>query len=308
MPKDLHELPKLRDGLSYLYVERCRIDQDELSIALVNKEGRTPVPCASLGVLMLGPGTTVTHAAITALADNGCSVIWCGEEGVRFYAAGLGETRKALRLMHQARCVCDDALRREVAWRMYELRFGYRLDEERGDASLNTLRGMEGARMREAYAACGEQYNVRWTGRRYTRKDWYQADPINRALSAASACMYGVCHAAVVSSGYSPALGFMHTGKQLSFVFDVADLYKTEITLPLAFGVTAESSKDVEERVRHAARDAFREKRLLQRIVEEMDALLDLPGESEGSVGDVDSDPAMPAALWEELWNNMTEP
>lgn len=308
MPKDLRELPKLRDGLSYLYVERCRIEQDEFSIMLVDKEGRTPVPCASLGVLMLGPGTTVTHAAISALADNGCSAIWCGEEGVRFYAAGLGETRKALRLMHQARCVCNDDLRREVAWRMYELRFGYRLTEEDGDLSLNTLRGMEGARMRDAYASAAEEYGVRWTGRRYTRSDWHRADPINRALSAASACLYGVCHAAVISSGYSPALGFMHTGKQLSFVYDVADLHKTEISLPLAFRITAESPKDVEERVRHAARDAFREKRLLARIVEEMDALLDLPDEPDSGIGDVDSDPAMPAALWEELWAEMKEP
>lgn len=307
MPRDLHDLPKLRDGLSYLYVERCRIDQDEQSIALVDKEGRTPVPCASLGVLLLGPGTTITHAAITALAENGCSAVWCGEEGVRFYASGLGETRKALRLLHQARCVCNDELRREVAWRMYELRFGYRLRDGEGDLSLNTLRGMEGARMRDAYAGAAEQYGVPWTGRRYTRQDWYKADPINRALSAASACMYGVCHTAIVSSGYSPALGFMHTGKQLSFVYDVADLYKTEITIPLAFRITAESSKDVEERVRHAARDTFREKRLLKRIVEEIDALLDLP-EGDDGVGDVDSDPAMPAALWEELWKSMAEP
>ena len=162
--------------------------------------------------------------------------------------------------------------------------------------------------MRDAYAGAAEEYGVRWTGRRYTRRDWHKADPINRALSAASACLYGVCHAAVVSSGYSPALGFMHTGKQLSFVYDVADLYKTEITLPLAFRTTAESPKDVEARVRHAARDALREKRLLARIVEEMDALLDLPDEPEGAVGDVDSDPAMPAALWEALWAEMKEP
>jgi CRISPR-associated protein Cas1 len=259
-------------------------------------------------VLLLGPGTTITHAAVSALAENGCSILWCGEEGVRFYAAGLGETRQAARLMHQARCVCDDDLRREVAWRMYELRFGYRLREEEGDVSLNSLRGMEGVRMREAYAGAAAEYDVPWTGRRYTRKDWHQADPINRALSAASACMYGVCHAAIVSSGYSPALGFMHTGKQLSFVYDIADLYKTEITLPLAFRITAESAKDVEERVRYAARDAFHEKRLLKRIVDEIDALLDLPEESDAGVGDVDADPAMPAALWEELWNHMAEP
>lgn len=304
MPKDLHELPKLRDGLSYLYVERCRIEQLDLSIELVDKEGRTPVPAAALGVLMLGPGTTITHAAVKALAENGCSILWCGEENVRFYASGLGETRKGYRLLHQARCVCDEALHREVAWRMYELRFGYRLEE---DVSLASLRGMEGVRMREAYAEASELYGVPWTGRRYNRHNWYQADPINKALSAANACMYGICHAAIVSGGYSPGLGFIHTGKQLSFVYDIGDIYKTEITIPTAFRITAESPKDVEERVRYACRDAFRQARLLQRIMEEIDALLDLPGEEPAPGPDPDSDPAMPASLWEQLWQSAVE-
>ncbi len=140
MPRDLHELPKLRDSLSYLYVERCRVEQNEFAIELWDAQGRTPVPVASLSVLMLGPGTTITHAAIKALADNGCTVLWCGEENVRFYAVGLGETRKAYRLLHQARCVCDEEKHREVAWRMYELRFGYRMER---DISVNQMRGMK---------------------------------------------------------------------------------------------------------------------------------------------------------------------
>ena len=187
MPKDLHELPKLRDSLSYLYVQRCRVEQCEMSIELVDQEGRIPVPVASLCVLMLGPGTTITHAAVKALADNGCTMLWCGEENVRYYAAGMGETRKAYRLLHQAQCVCDPDKHREVAWRMYELRFGYRLER---DISVNAMRGMEGARMRDAYAEAADAYGVRWTGRRYTRSDWHSADAINRALSAASSCIF----------------------------------------------------------------------------------------------------------------------
>jgi len=299
MPRDLHELPKLRDSLSYLFVEHCQIEQNELAIELVDKEGRTPVPVASLSVLMLGPGTRITHAAVMACAENGCTVLWCGEDHVRFYAAGMGETRKADRLLKQAYLVCDDAKRAEVAWRMYERRFGYRLDEE---CTLSQLRGMEGVRMRDAYAEASQTFGVPWTGRRYNRKNWHQADPINRALSAANACMYGICHAAIVSGGYSPALGFIHTGLQLSFVYDVGDLYKTEITLPVAFRVAAESPRDVEDRVRYACRDQFRESRLLQRILEEIDALLDLPVKLPEVPDDVDSDPAMPTALWEQLW------
>ena len=299
MLKDLHELPKLRDSLSYLYVERCQVEQSELAIELVDKEGRTPVPTASLSVLMLGPGTRITHAAVKACAESGCSIVWCGEENVRFYAAGLGETRKATHVLKQAHLVCDDDTRREVAWRMYELRFGYRLDE---DVSLNQLRGMEGVRMRDAYGEASETYGVPWSGRRYDRKNWHQADPINRAISAANACMYGICHAAIVSGGYSPALGFIHTGLQLSFVYDVGDLYKTEITLPVAFRTTAESERNVEERVRYACRDAFRESRLLKRILTEIDALLDLPVDLPDVSDEVDSDLSMPASLWEQLW------
>jgi CRISPR-associated protein Cas1 len=300
MVRDLHELPKLRDSLSYLYVEHCRIEQSELAIELWDQEGCTPVPVASLSVLMLGPGTRITHAAVVACAENGCTVLWCGEGNVRFYAAGLGETRKAEHTLKQAYLVCDDVKRAEVAWRMYERRFGYRPD---GALTLNQLRGMEGVRMRDAYAEASQVYGVPWTGRRYNRQDWQKADPINRALSAANACIYGICHAAIVSGGYSPALGFIHTGLQLSFVYDVGDLYKTEITIPVAFRVTAESPRNVEERVRYACRDQFRQSRLLQRILDEIDALLDLPVKLPDVSDEVDSDPSMPAALWDQLWS-----
>lgn len=301
MPKDLHELPKLRDSVSYLYVEHCRIEQEDSAIALWDAEGRTPVPIAALAVLLLGPGTAITHAAVRALAENGCSIVWCGEQGVRCYAQGTGETRRAYRLLRQAEQVCDPERRREVVWRMYEQRFGYRLEP---DLTLNQVRGMEGARMRDAYAEAASTYGVEWRGRRYDRRNWSNSDPANRALSAANACLNGVCHAAIVSGGYSPALGFIHTGKQLSFVYDIADLYKAEITIPLAFRTVSESTENVATRTRHALRDAFREHRLMKRVLRDIDGLLGLapPTPDEEAGGDVDADGAMPAALWEELW------
>jgi len=314
MPRDLHELPKLRDGLSFLFVEHARIEREDSAIAIWEAEGRdsvggrTPVPIAALGVLLLGPGTTITHAAVRALAENGCSIVWCGEEGVRCYAQGTGETRKAYRLLEQARLVCDPTSREEVAWRMYEKRFGYRPqggDRLDRNVGLNSLRGREGVRMREAYAAASRRYGVAWHGRRYDRQSWANSDPINRALSAANACLNGICHAAIVSGGYSAALGFIHTGKQLSFVYDIADLYKTEITIPVAFQVTAKSEEHVGTRARHACREAFRERRLLKRILPDIDALLGLDGgeaaPQEHLVGDIDEDGALPTALWEAL-------
>jgi CRISPR-associated protein Cas1 len=217
--------------VSYLYVEHCRIDQEDKAIALHDKNGKTPVPCASLVMLMLGPGTSITHAAIRALADNGCLVIWSGEENVRFYAQGMGETRSARNLLRQARLCSNPDRRLQVVLRMYQHRFDEPLG---GGMTLRQIRGREGIRVRESYARASRATGVPWHGRSYVSTNWAAADPVNRALSCANSCLYGICHAAIVSMGYSPALGFIHTGKMLSFVYDIADLYKADLTIPLA--------------------------------------------------------------------------
>lgn len=294
--RDLHELPKLRDGLGYLYVEHARIDQADKAIELFDEKGRVMVPVAALAVLMLGPGTSITHAAIRALADNGCLAIWCGEEGVRFYAQGLGETRKGYHLVRQAELASDPEKRYEVVMRMYRYRFGCDLDP---GLSLEQVRGHEGVRVRQAYAQASREYGVAWSGRQYDRADWTAADPVNRALSAANACLNGICHAGIVSGGYSPGLGFIHTGRQLSFVYDIADLYKVETTVPVAFRLVAESAEHLETRVRRACRDEFREKRLLQRIISDIDQLLGITPETlAGEEEDTDADGALPGPLW----------
>lgn len=295
--KDLHILPKIRDSLSYLYVEHCRVDQETKAIAIHDAEGKTPVPCASLCLLMLGPGTSITHAAIRALAANGCLVLWTGEEGVRLYSQGLGETRSARNLMRQAYLWSKTSTRLAVVMRMYRMRFEETLDPE---LTLQQIRGKEGIRVREAYAAASKETGVPWQGRSYQREGWAAADPINRALSTANSCLYGVCHAAILSVGYSPALGFIHTGKMLSFVYDVADLYKADITMPVAFRATAQGSEALESRTRGMCRDAFREKRLLQRIVPDIHfALYQKGGEANDTGPDFDSDEALPGGLWD---------
>ena len=289
---DLHELPKFRDALSFLYLEHVRIEQEEKSIAFWDANGKTPVPVAGLSVLMLGPGTNITHAAIRALADNNCLVIWCGEQNVRFYSFGMGGTRSSAALLRQARLVSDEALRLEVVKRMYRMRFHERLA---ADLTVQQLRGMEGIRVREAYARASRDTGVPWGGRSYDRKDWRSTDPVNRALSAANSCLYGVCHAATLSVGYSPALGFIHTGKQLSFVYDIADLYKVELTIPLAFRTAAENPQDLERHVRLQCRDVFRESRLIQRIIPDIRRAL---GDTDDEQFVPDEDPALPTDLW----------
>jgi len=293
--RDLHELPKLRDSLTYLYLEHARIEQKYKAVELVDEDGRTMIPAAALTVLMLGPGTSITHAAVKALADNGCLIVWCGEDATRCYAQGGGETRKAYHLLQQAELVSDPRKRYQVVLRMYRYRFDEQLDP---GLSLPQIRGLEGVRVREAYAKASREYGVEWHGRRYDRKKWAGGDPINRALSAANALLNGLCHAAIVSGGYSPALGFIHTGKQLSFVYDIADLYKVDVTIPVAFSVVAESEQKVEPRVREACREAFKEHRLLSRILPDIDLLLDISEEVLVAGQEADSDPARPEALW----------
>ena len=220
---DLRELPKLRDSLSYLYVEHAVVNQKQKAIELFREEGTARVPIADLSVLFLGPGTSISHAAVKALGESGCTIVWTGEDVTRFYAQGVGETRRASHLLWQAQLASDPALRMAVVIRMYRQRFDVALSP---DLTLPQVRGMEGVRVREAYARASREYGVAWSGRRYDRSEWGRSDPINRALSAANALLNGLCHAAIVSGGYSPGLGFIHTGKQLSFVYDVADLYK----------------------------------------------------------------------------------
>jgi len=312
--KDLHALPKVRDSLSYLYVEHCRIDRDAKAIALHDVEGTRPVPCANLTTLMIGPGTTITHAAVQTLADNGCMVLWTGEQGVRFYAQGMGETRAARNLLRQSWLCSHEQFRLRVVRRMYEIRFTETLDES---LTLQQIRGKEGIRVREAYQQASRETGVEWMGRAYRRERWADADPVNRALSAANSCLYGICHAAIVSAGYSPALGFVHTGKMLSFVYDIADLYKVELTVPMAFSVTAElAGSNMESEIRRRCRDAFHEGRLMQRIVPDIDRVLSVIDPATDDVPDFDADDALPGGLWNPEantvkggvnWSNETE-
>lgn len=271
--RDLSTLPRVADGWTFLYANKVRVERAEHAIELRDQAGRVPVPCAALSSLLLGPGATITHAAVLALAESGCSIVWCGEDGARFYAGGIGETRKAGNLEAQARAWASPRRHADVVRRMYTMRFPEGLPD---GLTLEQIRGREGARVRDAYAALARETGVAWSGRAYRQGDWGAADGVNRALSAANACLYGLCHAAIVATGFSPALGFVHVGKALSFVYDVADLYKVDVTVPIAFRVAAAGSFHVETRARRLCREAFVEQRILERIVPDLQRLVGL--------------------------------
>lgn len=298
---NLHELPKLRDSLSYIYIEHATVERKDSGIQCASKEGLIQIPAAVLSVLILGPGTSITHAAVKTLADNGVSVLWTGEEITRFYAFGIGETRKAHYLIRQAELVSDPQKREQVVLRMYRFRFQEELPL---GLSLPQIRGLEGVRVRTTYQKTAEQFGLEWHGRHYQRDNWQAADAPNRALSAGNALLNALCHSAILAGGYSPALGFIHTGKQLSFVYDIADLYKTDLVVPIAFEMAARFPDKPEPHVRAALREKIRETKLLQRILPDIDALLQIEAEPpiEAAIpDDLETDPALPVDLWQPL-------
>ena len=267
----LKPLP-IKDRVSMVFVQYGQIDVLDGAFVLVDKTGvRTHIPVGSVACIMLEPGTRVSHAAVRLAAQVGTLLVWVGESGVRLYASGQPGGARADRLLYQAKLALDDELRLKVVRKMYELRFGEAAPARR---SVDQLRGIEGARVRATYKALAERHHVSWRARRYDQQEWDAADIPNRCLSAATACLYGIAEAAVLAAGYAPAIGFIHTGKPLSFVYDVADIYKFETVVPLAFAIAAKAPPEPERTVRLACRDQFRQSKLLERIIPGIEAML----------------------------------
>lgn len=270
-PANVKELSRVQDRLSFVYVERCTIHRDQNAVTVTDQDGVTHIPAATIGALILGPGTRVTHQAMMLLADSGSSTVWVGEQGVRYYAHGRGLARGSRLLESQAAIVSNRLRRLEVARQMYGMRFP---DEDLGGSTMQQLRGREGARVKRSYQSAAAAHGVEWTRRSYDALDFSLGDPINQALSAATACLYGVVHAVVVSLGCAPGLGIVHTGHDRSFVYDIADLYKADTAIPVAFRIAASQSMDVGGDTRRAMRDVIYEQRLLRRCVQDVQALL----------------------------------
>lgn len=279
MPRDLKELSRLEDSLSYLYVDKALVERDINSVVIVRNNVRTPVPISSLTVLMLGPGTNLTHAAMQVIADSGCLVVWCGENAMRFYGYGMGETRSAERLLRQAEWCMDEEKHLLAVRRMFELRFP---DLNLEGKTLQQIRGLEGVRVRETYKVYAHKYGVTWRGRKYNLDEWDQSDELNQAISSANVCLYGLCNAAIISLGYSPGLGFVHTGKMQSFVYDIADLYKSETSVPVAFEVAFSGrTTDISRAVRSCMRRVLRERKVLKRIATDLAYIFGMDGEED---------------------------
>ncbi|MFW6186698.1 MAG: type I-E CRISPR-associated endonuclease Cas1e [Actinomycetota bacterium] len=270
-PPELTDLVRVEDRLSFVYVERCIVHRDANAITVSDADGTVHVPAATLGALLLGPGTRVTHAAMSLLGDCGATAVWVGENGVRYYAHGRSLAKSSRLLEAQARLVSNQRSRLAVARQMYAMRFP---GEDVSASTMAQLRGREGARVRKVYREHSRRTGVPWEKREYRPGQIDESDHINQALTGANSCLYGIVHSVVVALGCTPGLGFVHTGHDRSFVYDMADLYKAEIVVPAAFDVVAAGSSDPTRDVRRLVRDAVVKHRLLEQAAKDVGDLL----------------------------------
>lgn len=284
----------MKDRISMVFLRYGQIDVKDNAFVLIDEKGeRKHIPVGSIACLLLEPGTRVSHAAIKLAAEVGTLLVWVGESGVRLYSSGQPGGAHADRLLYQAKLALDDELRLKVVRKMYELRFGEPAPAKR---SVQQLRGIEGARVRKTYELLAQKYGVTWKRRNYDPAAWDDSDVPNKCMSAATSCLYGITEAAVLAAGYAPAIGFIHWGKPLSFVYDIADILKFDTVVPIAFKIAAQNPFDAERQVRMACRDAFREQKTLAKMIPLIEEVLaageikppDMPPES--------VPPAIPAA------------
>lgn len=294
-PLPIKPLP-IKDRLSMIFVYYGRIDVKDGAFVVINEvdgedRERKHIPVGSVACIMLEPGTRVSHAAVKLAAITGTLLIWVGEAGVRLYSAGQPGGARSDRLLYQAKLALDESLRLKVVRKMFELRFGEKPPDKR---SIDQLRGIEGVRVRKIYELLARQFGVKWKGRRYDPKDWRAGDTANRCLSAATSCLYGVTEAAILAAGYAPAVGFLHTGKPLSFVYDIADVFKFDTVVPVAFQVAARNPAEPDRAVRIACRDVFRQTRLLKKIIPAIEDILSAGGISPPAAPADAQPPAIP--------------
>lgn len=266
-------LPQVKDKYPFLYLERGRLEIDDSSVKWVDAECNVvAIPVATINTLLLGPGTSVTHEAVKTATAANCSIAWVGEDSLLFYAAGFLATADTRNLKRQITLAADTAAALGVARAMYAQRFP---DADLKDKSLKEMMGMEGHRVRALYKAKAEHYGVGWKGRQFTPGKFELGDVTNRILTATNAALYGILCSALHSMGYSPHIGFIHSGSPLPFVYDMADLYKEHHCIDLAFAMTRElagvyDKYSVAEEFRHRAVEA----NLLVQISDDIERLM----------------------------------
>lgn len=285
---ELNELGRIQDRISFLYLEHARVNRQDSAVTVTDQRGTVFVPSAMVSVLLLGSGVDVTHRAMELIGETGMAVVWVGEHGVRQYAHGRALGHSSRFLEQQAKLVSNRRTRVAVARKMYQMRFP---KEDVSKLTMQQLRGKEGARVRRVYLEQSKKTNVPWDRREYKVDSFDSSTPINKALTAAHQALYGLSCSVIVALGASPGLGFVHTGHDMSFVYDFADLYKAKYSIPVAFEMTAKhGNNDIVDWTRRGMRDVFANGKLVVQMVRDLKSLLDID----------DDIPAETMHLWDD--------
>lgn len=232
-------LPQVKERYPFIYLEKGRLEVDDCSIEWIDSECHiVPIPIATVLCILLGPGTSITHEAIKVISSENCTICWVGTDSMLYFATGKSPTSDTRNMVKQACCACDQVLALEVAKRMYASRFP-KIELE-GKKSIKELMGMEGLRVRATYEEMARKYRVGWTGRQYVPGKFEMSSTTNKILTAANTALYALLLSIVSAIGYSPYIGFIHTGSPLPFIYDLADVYKEQLTIDLAFSLTKE--------------------------------------------------------------------
>lgn len=299
---ELEELPQISDRMTFVYLEHCVINREESAVKVTDLDGDVFIPAAAITTLLIGPGCKITHRAMELIGDSGIGVVWVGEHGVRYYAHGRALNSHTRLLVKQAELVSNTRKHLDVVRKMYQMRFP---GEDVSGLTLQQLRGREGSRVRSSYRKYSKEWDIPWDGREYDHEDFTSGTPVNQALSAGNACLYGLAHSVICALGCSAGLGFVHVGHECSFAYDIADLYKAETTIPIAFEMAAmvrdefdgKTPSDFSGMVRRRLRDEIVKLRLLERMVHDLKYLL---SESETQSGDQSA-----VYLWDNIMGNV---
>ncbi|MCR5124449.1 MAG: type I-E CRISPR-associated endonuclease Cas1e [Treponema sp.] len=258
-------LPQIKDRYPFIYLERGRLEIDDSSVKWIDSEAHVVrLPIATISTVLLGPGTSITHEAVKVMAAANCTVCWVGEDSLLFYAVGNSPTADTKNFCRQMKIASDAKKSLEVARRMYARRFP---EADLEGKKLKEMMGMEGYRVKKLYEAKAEQYGVGWKGRSYVPGKMELSDLTNQILTACNSALYALINSCIYSMGFSPYIGFIHSGSPLPFVYDLADLYKEELCIDLAFKLTLEMAGEYNK---YQVLTEFRERVINMKLLEKI--------------------------------------
>jgi CRISPR-associated protein Cas1 len=261
---------KHSDKVSFVFLTKGTLYRKDYGLKFSSKEETLTIPVGMVSVILLGPGTNVTHAGLSLACKMKCMVLWVGENTTTLYAYCGTQDRSNANLLKQIRLYTK--YKDKMALRLYSKRFKEEYNPKK--FNLKKLMGMEGGRVKNKYIEYAKQFGIPWEGRKISG-DWNTQTPYNRALSVGNSCLYGIVSSALQALGYSPSLGVIHEGNMMSLVFDIADVYKIDYVMPLAFKAASEKIVEIEEWIRIEMRKLIVENKFMIQIIEDIEGLLD---------------------------------